>query len=86
MVACAFEAWAADPATEDTCSSARLPEEISIKDARIWKTMVRDVVHDQKHVIEFPVHLGTKGTHWKPTPALGALAVGLVALDPHDTP
>ena len=86
LMGCTFEAWAADPASANACCSTRVPEEISLKDAQIWKTMVRDVVHDQKHVIEFPVHLATKGTHWKPALAVGALAVGLVALDAHDTP
>src|SRR5690242_4036423 len=86
LMVCACEGWAADPANADAGSSNRLPEQISIRDGQIWKTMAQDVVHDQKHVIEFPVHLTRKGTHWKPTLAIGALAASLVALDPYDTP
>lgn len=86
LMVCAFEGWAADPADADAGSSNRVPEQISLRDGQIWKTLARDVVHDQKHVITFPVHLITKGTHWKPTLCIGTLAAGLVALDPYDTP
>ncbi len=50
-----------------------------------WKTLVPDIVHDQKPIWTFPGTLA-RGQHWGPTLAMGAIFGGLVAADPHDSP
>jgi len=76
----------ADPGADDPASSDRFPSDISLANGQAWKKLLLNIRHDQRHVIEFPVHLVTQGRHWKPTLAVAALTAGLVALDPHDTP
>lgn len=50
-----------------------------------WKMVVPNILSDQKRIWFFPLHLA-EGEHWKPTLAVVGVTVGLIALDPHDTP
>ena len=50
-----------------------------------WRSIVPDVLHDQKSIWTFPVSLA-RGDHWEPTLAIAGIFAGLVALDPHDSP
>ena len=67
--------------TEPTTPPASLDEERPID----WKTIVPDIVHDQRTIWTFPTRLA-RGEDWKPT--LGFLFVlgTLIALDSRDTP
>jgi membrane-associated phospholipid phosphatase len=49
------------------------------------KQFAPNFLHDQKEIWTFPAQ-ALKGEHWKPTLALTGAVVGLVALDPVDTP
>ena len=50
-----------------------------------WKQIAPNILHDQKTIWTFPFH-AAKGEHWKPTLVLAGAVVGMVALDPVDTP
>lgn len=50
-----------------------------------WKALAPNFLHDQKAIWTFPAQAAT-GRHWNPTLALTGAVVGLVALDPADTP
>jgi len=50
-----------------------------------WRTLVPDVVRDQRPIWTFPTQLA-RGQHWEPTLGIAAVFGGLVALDPHDSP
>ena len=67
--------------TESTTAPTSLNEARPID----WKTIVPDIVHDQRAIWTFPTRLA-RGEDWKPT--LGFLFVlgTLIALDSHDTP
>lgn len=49
------------------------------------KHLPGDVLADQKVIWSFPAQLA-RGHHWKPALGFAAVTVGLLALDPHDTP
>jgi len=67
--------------TESTTPPASVDEKRPID----WKTIVPDIVHDQRAIWTFPTRLA-RGEDWKPT--LGFLFVlgALIALDSRDTP
>ena len=50
-----------------------------------WKTVVPDIIRDQKPIWTFPLHV-LEGQHLKPTLILAGATAGLVALDPYDEP
>ncbi|TAM84008.1 MAG: phosphatase PAP2 family protein [Acidobacteria bacterium] len=50
-----------------------------------WKLLGSNVLHDQKRIWLFPKSLA-QGNHWLPTLGMVGATVGLIALDPHDTP
>jgi membrane-associated phospholipid phosphatase len=49
------------------------------------KTIVPNILHDQKPIWMFPVHVA-EGKHLKPTLILGGVTAALIALDPYDEP
>jgi membrane-associated phospholipid phosphatase len=49
------------------------------------KLFVGDILHDQASIWKFPWQVAHRH-HWKPALAFTAATVGLVELDPHDTP
>jgi membrane-associated phospholipid phosphatase len=69
------------PASKSTAQPVSIYEERPIN----WRTIVPDVLRDQKTIWTFPGKLA-RGDDWKPTLVIAAAAGGLVALDPHDTP
>lgn len=50
-----------------------------------WKTLLPNIVHDQKPIWLFPVTVA-RGRHLLPLASFLAVTSGLVALDPHDAP
>ncbi|MEJ2008129.1 MAG: phosphatase PAP2 family protein [Acidobacteriota bacterium] len=50
-----------------------------------WKLFGKNILHDQKRIWLFPKSLA-RGKHWLPTLGVVGATVGLIALDPHDTP
>ncbi len=67
-------------------SSSRSLSSKGTKEREIsWKLLVPNIVHDQKPIWLFPVHV-VQGQHLKPTFGVIFATAGLVALDPHDTP
>jgi PAP2 superfamily len=50
-----------------------------------WRSLPKDLLHDQKEIWSFPVQLG-KGRHLVPTLAISALTGGLIVADPHAMP
>jgi membrane-associated phospholipid phosphatase len=50
-----------------------------------WRGLPANVLHDQKDIWLFPVHLA-HGQHWLPTAAVVGVTAGLLALDAHDVP
>jgi membrane-associated phospholipid phosphatase len=81
-------AFAASPQDSQTVSNDKPSKpKLSIYEERPinWKTLVPDIVRDQKPIWTFPASLA-EGHHWGPTLAMGAIFGGLVALDPHDSP
>jgi membrane-associated phospholipid phosphatase len=74
--------WASESdQTESATPRASVDEERPID----WKTIVPDIVHDQRAIWTFPTRLA-RGEDWKPT--LGFLFVlgALISLDSRDTP
>jgi membrane-associated phospholipid phosphatase len=67
----------AEPASSSSEESSAQP--ISLK------TLVPDILHDQKPIWLFPVHV-FQGQHLTPTLILGGATAGLIALDPHTEP
>ena len=49
------------------------------------RTFIPDILHDQKPIWLFPVHV-MEGKHVKPALALTLITAGLIALDPYDAP
>jgi len=87
LMAIAF-ACAASPADAQTAPPAQSPSPpASIFEERPinWRTIVPDVLHDQRPIWTFPAQLA-RGEHWEPTLGIAAIFGGLVALDPHDSP
>ncbi len=50
-----------------------------------WRRLPANVLHDQKDIWLFPVHLA-HGRHWLPTAAVVGVTAGLLTLDAHDVP
>ncbi|MBZ5578177.1 MAG: phosphatase PAP2 family protein [Acidobacteriia bacterium] len=50
-----------------------------------WKKLVPNILHDQKDIWLFPLHVG-QDNHWIPVTAVLGTTAGLVMLDPHDAP
>ncbi len=48
-----------------------------------WKSMLPNILNDQKQIWSFPMQL-THGNNWLPTTAVVGTAAGLMALDPYD--
>jgi membrane-associated phospholipid phosphatase len=48
-----------------------------------WRTILPDLIHDQRAIWTFPTRLA-EGEDWKPTLAFMVVLGGLIALDPHD--
>ena len=87
LMAIAF-ACAASPADAQTAPTPQSPSPpVSIFEERPinWRTIVPDVLHDQRPIWTFPAQLA-RGEHWEPTLGIAAIFGGLVALDPHDGP
>lgn len=57
----------------------------STEDSISVKSLIPNIVRDQKPIWLFPVHV-LEGKHLKPTLALAGATAALVALDPHDEP
>ena len=49
------------------------------------RTVIPDILHDQKPIWLFPIHV-MEGKHVKPALALTLITAGLIALDPYDAP
>jgi len=75
------------PPQDSPTSPDSKPSPVSIDEDRPinWKTLVPDVLQDQKAIWTFPGALA-RGDDWKPTLVIGGAVAGLIALDPHDTP
>ena len=71
------------PATPET--DAPPPSQQAEERPVSWKQFAPNILHDQKTIWTFPLH-AAKGEQWKPALALTGAVVGLVALDPVDTP
>jgi hypothetical protein len=81
----AFASSPDDPQDKPPSKSPTQP--VSLDEGRPvnLKTIVPDILHDQRTIWTFPAKLA-RGEYWKPTLGLGLALGGLVALDPHDTP
>jgi membrane-associated phospholipid phosphatase len=67
--------------SEDASAPAEFDEERPID----WRTIVPDLIHDQRAIWTFPARLA-KGEDWKPTLAFVVVLGALIALDQRDTP
>ena len=81
-------ACAASPVVAQSGATAQSPSPpVSIFEERPinWRTLVPDILRDQRPIWTFPAKLAG-GEHWEPTLGIAAAFGGLVALDPHDSP
>ena len=70
---------AAQTAPADSAPASQQERDIS------WKKLIPNVLHDQKPIWTFPLHVG-QNRNWVPTAAVLGATAGLVALDPHTAP
>jgi membrane-associated phospholipid phosphatase len=82
---CAFGASPEDAQSGPTIKSPSPPVTLFEERPINWKTLVPDVLRDQRPIWTFPTQLA-RGEHWGPTLGIAAVFGGLVALDPHDAP
>jgi membrane-associated phospholipid phosphatase len=76
------------PAEEAAPSPASRKAEIdaeTIDRSASLRTVIPDILHDQKPIWLFPIHV-LEGKYVKPTLAITLITAGLIALDPHDEP
>jgi len=83
--ACAFAASPEDAQSGPTSKSPSPPVSIYEERPINWKSLVPDVLHDQRPIWTFPTKLA-RGEDWKPTLGIAVALGGLVALDAHDSP
>jgi membrane-associated phospholipid phosphatase len=82
------EVVTAPPAAEAAQSPASQKAEFdteSVDRSVSLSTVIPDILHDQKPIWLFPVHV-MEGKHVKPALALTLITAGLIALDPHGEP
>jgi len=81
-------AFAASPVDLPEAPDAKSPSKpVSIYEERPinWRSIVPDVLHDQRNIWTFPTKLA-RGEDWKPTLEFTAVLGGLIALDSRDAP
>jgi len=83
--ACAFASSPEDAQSAPTAKSPSPPVSIYEERPISWKSLVPDVLHDQRPIWTFPAKLA-RGEDWKPALGIAVAWGGLVALDPHDSP
>lgn len=83
--ACAQTADSTLPDSPSQVEEQHLEKHPEITREETWRTLPRDLLHDQKEIWLFPTQLA-KGKHWVPTAAIVGLTGGLIISDKHAMP
>lgn len=73
------------PDTPSQVEEQHLAQHPEITREETWRSLPRDLLHDQKEIWLFPTQLA-KGKHWLPTVAIVGVTSGLIISDKHAMP